>query len=51
MLRLMGNCGLRNAELRALTAVERRLNPARGTAVVPLVAGMALEGLAGFARS
>jgi len=32
-------------------AVERRLNPARGMAVVPLVAGMALAGLAGFARS
>jgi hypothetical protein len=30
--------------------VERRFNPARGTVVVPLVAGMRLAGVAGFAR-
>jgi hypothetical protein len=30
--------------------VERRLNPARQSGVVPFVGGMALAGLAGFAR-
>jgi hypothetical protein len=31
--------------------VERRLNPARETVVVPFVVGMMFAGLAGFARS
>jgi hypothetical protein len=35
----------------AHAVVERRLIPARGAAVVPLVVGMALAGLAGLARS
>jgi hypothetical protein len=35
----------------ALLGVERRLNPAREAAVVPLVGGMTGLGLAGFARS
>jgi hypothetical protein len=30
--------------------VERRLNPAPGLVLAPLVAGMMLVGLAGFAR-
>jgi hypothetical protein len=34
-----------------LLAVERRLNPAWGTAFVPLVVGMTFAGLAGLARS
>jgi hypothetical protein len=32
-------------------AVERRLNPALELMLVPLIAGMMLCGLAGFARS
>jgi len=31
--------------------VERRLNPARGSGLVPLIDGMTVAGLAGFARS
>jgi hypothetical protein len=31
--------------------VERRLNPAREVVFAPLIAGMTLAGLAGFARS
>jgi hypothetical protein len=31
--------------------VERRLNPARETVLVPFIAGMMLVALAGFARS
>jgi hypothetical protein len=35
----------------SVALVERRLNPARETVLVPFVAGMTFVGLAGFARS
>ena len=41
----------RRSSGRSFADVERRLNPARERAVVPLVAGMAFAGVAGFARS
>jgi len=37
--------------LRPERVVERRLNPARETVLVPFVAGMTLAVVAGFARS